>query len=109
VSVGPVQCADTLQTTLTMGADQAVHVDVGAAEQPGLLIFGKYVIYLDTLVYILGNLCIGNNQMMVIALGVPASNNFSKKNLVQLSGKYKGFTSFFFFLNLIYGVSAGAH
>lgn len=62
VSVGPSQCADTLRTALAMGADRAVHVDAGTAhvlplsvakilralvqaEQPGLLILGKQVIY----------------------------------------------------------------
>jgi electron transfer flavoprotein beta subunit len=84
VSVGPSQCADTLRTALAMGADRAVHVDAGAAyvpplsvakilralvqaEQPGLLILGKQVIYFVTLVYILGNLCTGKGQMMVRA------------------------------------------
>ncbi|KAK8962123.1 hypothetical protein KSP40_PGU000580 [Platanthera guangdongensis] len=58
VSVGPAQCTETLRTALAMGADRAIHVDVGPTtvyplsvakilraiaevEQPGLLILGK--------------------------------------------------------------------
>ncbi|KAL0921196.1 hypothetical protein M5K25_008248 [Dendrobium thyrsiflorum] len=58
VSIGPTQCTETLRTALAMGADRAVHVDVGPitvyplsvakilraiveAEKPGLLILGK--------------------------------------------------------------------
>ncbi|KAK8936571.1 hypothetical protein KSP39_PZI012709 [Platanthera zijinensis] len=61
VSVGPAQCTETLRTALAMGADRAIHVDVGPttvyplsvakilraiaeAEQPGLLILGKQAI-----------------------------------------------------------------
>lgn len=61
VSVGPVQCADTLRTALAMGADRAIHVDSGSLgpvlplsvakilkalaeiERPGLMILGKQV------------------------------------------------------------------
>ncbi|KAH0463873.1 hypothetical protein IEQ34_006659 [Dendrobium chrysotoxum] len=61
VSIGPTQCTETLRTALAMGADRAVHVDVGPitvyplsvakilraiveAEKPGLLILGKQAI-----------------------------------------------------------------
>ena len=59
VSMGPVQCVDTLRTGLAMGADRAIHVDAPATlfplsvakllkalvevEKPGLLILGKQV------------------------------------------------------------------
>ncbi|XP_020591418.1 electron transfer flavoprotein subunit beta, mitochondrial [Phalaenopsis equestris] len=61
VSIGPTQCTETLRTALAMGADRAVHVDVGPAtvfplsvakilraiaeaEKPGLMILGKQAI-----------------------------------------------------------------
>lgn len=60
VSIGPTQSTETLRTALAMGADRAIHVDVGPAtiyplsvakilraiaeaEMPGLLILGKQV------------------------------------------------------------------
>lgn len=61
VSIGPSQCVDTLRTSLAMGADRAIHVDLPPTttlyplsiakflkalvhlEKPGLIILGKQV------------------------------------------------------------------
>src|SRR6185436_9753958 len=52
VSIGPVQCQETLRTALAIGADRAVLVETGseiqplavAKEQPGMVIMGKQAI-----------------------------------------------------------------
>lgn len=66
VSMGPQQCVDTLRTGLAMGADRGIHVETKAmlyplsvakllralveVEKPQILILGKQVCQISTLV-----------------------------------------------------------